>query len=458
MVAPSRHEKLEVARDELLERGCTPEEVDRAIAKKSLLHFVPWKTPSYAQPRHLRRLIERIERALDGEAMRLVVSTPPRHGKTETLLHAIAWALWRRPDLQHAYCSYGADITRSKSRIALNLTKSLGVRLASENVTEWLTPERGGLRARSVTEGLTGHAISGLGIIDDPVKGRLQAESSRMRDRLKDWCESEFLTRLEPGSSAICNMARWHPDDLAGWLIKEKGWEELCLPALGPGDVPLWPERWPLDALLVRKGEVGDFAWASLYQGRPRPRGGAVFGDAWVYDALPQRFRVALGIDMAYSKKSSSDWSVIVVMAYSEGYYYILDVVRTQAQAPAFAELVKLVAARYPTARQRWYGSGIEVEGIASFMRPKLPKLEALPAIGDKFIRAQPCAAMWNSGRILLPEDAPWLDAFLGEVTTFTGVNDSNDDQVDALVAAFDILAQEPAQLPPGTGGGQRRY
>jgi len=68
----------------------------------------------------------------------------------------------------------------------------------------------------------------------------------------------------------------------------------------------------------------------------------------------------------------------------------------------------------------------------------------------DKFVRAQAVAAAWSRGDVLLPARAPWLDTFLSEVMSFTGVSDTHDDQVDALAAAFDPLGAK--KLPRGLG------
>ena len=64
-------------------------------------------------------------------------------------------------------------------------------------------------------------------------------------------------------------------------------------------------------------------------------------------------------------------------------------------------------------------------------------------------------AAAWNRGDVLVPTDAPWLDEFLAEVLSFTGLNDDHDDQVDAAVAAYDLLephARDRVVLPPVVG------
>lgn len=401
------------------------------------------------RPLHLGPLLAELEKIQRGEQVRIVCHTPPRGGKTETLLSAVSWWLAAHPDWEIAYCSYNATQARSKAVHARNWAKSMGVPVARDTVIEWRTPQGGGCIARGVGEGITGQGVD-VAIVDDPVKDRQEAESALKRQRALDWFNEALFTRGNPSSvarpkprSIIVNMARWHPDDLAGTLVKQ-GWKYIKLPALDENDSSFWPEMWPVEKLKEIRTQLGAYSFASLYQGAPRPRGGAVFGDPWVFTEWPKHFKVGIGLDLAYSKKTASDWSVCVVMAKQAGYYYLLDVIRTQQRAPEFTAVVKQVRSKHPGARVRWYGSGIETEGIGSFMRPSLPWLEALPASADKFIRAQPFAAAWNAGKVLLPEDSekhPWVTKVVEELVNFTGVNDLNDDIVDAAVAAYDVLA-----------------
>jgi predicted phage terminase large subunit-like protein len=294
---------------------------------------------------------------------------------------------------------------------------------------------------------LTGHGIDVL-ICDDPVKSRLEAESSTYRERLVDWWRDVAATRIEPGGSAFVFMTRWHPDDLSGHLIGE-GFDSILLPAIDDDGRPLWPERWPLEALEERRSEVGEFTWASLFQGAPRPRGGRVFGDVSTYAQLPASFRAAIGLDLAYSEATSADYSVAVRMARKGDLFYVVDVMRKQEQAPRFKALCSAWNGRHPTDPWRWYAAGVE-RGAASFFRepPAIP-LNVMAPLGDKFVRAISYAAAWNAGRVVLPERAPWLDAFVAEHAGFTGRNDKHDDQIDAAVAAFDQLNCGEADIPP---------
>ena len=109
-------------------------------------------------------------------------------------------------------------------------------------------------------------------LIDDPLKGRKEAESEVMRQGLKDWYTSVAYTRLMPGGAIIIIQTRWHEDDLAGWVSREhphEGWEVLNLPAIDDNDQPLWPEQYPLETLLNIKRTIGSRDWEALYQQRP---------------------------------------------------------------------------------------------------------------------------------------------------------------------------------------------
>ncbi len=98
-------------------------------------------------------------------------------------------------------------------------------------------------------------------------------------------------------------------------------------------------------------------------------------------------------------------------------------------------------------------------QGGVEFIREAGISIRGLIAKQDKFMRAVPVAAAWNSNLFKIPQKAQWLDTFLAEVCGFTGVSDKNDDQVDAFAAAFDGLGPKPsAWRPPILGGVDVEY
>src|SRR5436853_104286 len=79
----------------------------------------------------------------------------------------------------------------------------------------------------------------------------------------------------------------------------------------------LWPERWPLDALMARKAEldkVDVLAWSQEYLNRPLPSETQMFDPVhWpTYKAgeYPEGMRVFTAFDLAISQKTSADWTV----------------------------------------------------------------------------------------------------------------------------------------------------
>lgn len=457
----NRVKTLEKLRDDVRRKGVRQ---SRPRSSDSLYDVIPRLARGYSAPRHLDPLVRDIERSWT-EEVRGTYCAPPRHAKTETVLAAIAFAIAVFPHETNVYATYGSGLARSKARKIRAYAEAFGVKWDSgaSNLSEMRTPEGGGLLATGVGAGLTGQGANRI-FIDDPYKNRIDAESAAYRQMLIDWFGDVAETRVEPGGSVFIFHTRWHTDDLIGHVQNgpdKTRWQHRLMPAIDLDGRALWPERWSAEELRKKELAVGPYTWASLYQGSPRPRGGAVFTGVAHYRDEPKSFRVAIGVDLAYTAKTQADSSVAVVLGEFEGRVFVIDVVRRQVKAPDFKNELLRLAARYPGAPMRIYGAGTET-GAIDLMRDGDVPLTQRPPKGDKFVRAQPVAAAWNRGEILVPagEDdrdidpdelvngrrrrvrpAPeWVNDFLAEVAGFTGVNDKHDDQIDALAAAYDEL------------------
>lgn len=437
---------------------------------RDLVRFVPRMSPRYMAPAHLAPLLRRFELAVDGIPQRVCCSAPPRHAKSESVFHVPAFTLRRRPDWTLSYSTYGERLSRKGSRKSRAICTTAGI--ATEgNVNEWRTADGGGLLAGGVGGPLTGFGVN-LAIVDDPTKNRLEAESATYRDRLMDWFRDVLMTRIEPGGSVFIFATRWHPDDLIGQLVADEGFEYINMPALGrevggvripdTDGTSLWPERWPTEAMRARFEEVGEYTAASLYQGQPRARGERVFGDPHVWAELPLVYRAAGGVDGAYSQRTTADFSAFVKMVRNGDRYYVTEARRQREPAPQFQRRLWLVHQQEPTMRWRWYVATSEM-GAASFFAEgeHAVPLKGEIAKADKFIRAMRYAAAWNAGKVMVPASAAWLNDFLAEHASFTGINDKRDDLIDAAVAAFDELqggetgsaASAPAPRERGMSG-----
>lgn len=431
-------------------------------ARLPLVEYVPALSPRWSAPHHLAPVAELFERALRGETVRACVSVPAQFGKTTLIQHGIVQMLSRNPTWPVVYASYSADFAHDRSKEIRDLAREAGLALRDDTSAagRWRLVEGGGLLATGIGGPLTGYAAQVV-VVDDPHKNREEAESRRERDKVEDWLRSTALTRISPTGSCIVVHTRWHPDDLIGRLEAD-GWQVVNLPAITADDESLWPSQRPREFLRQREREVGPYEWAALYMGQPRARGGAVFSATpTTYTQPPGELTRGIGLDLAYSARTSADWSVAVVLGKhgqgNDARYYVLDVLRAQMRASDFAQQLAAFRARWPHTSSRIYAGGAD-RGALDFLALPPPRgvglqVEIKSAVGDKYSRATPLAAAWNAGRVLVREGAAWTPDLCDEIARFTGQNDAHDDQVDALAAAFDLLAEMHAGSPVASAG-----
>lgn len=418
-----------------------------------LYDLIPRLSPELEAPYHLDPLVQELESAIaPHQGQRFFwFSVPPRHWKTVTLEHAIVKHLARWPGESVGYISHTQSFANKQSREIRKIGRRANFSFSrdSNRQDEWELEEGGGLVARGIEGEATGRGFRLL-VIDDPIKGRETAESSVERERIFNAIEDDFVTRLASDGTAILVHTRWHPDDPIGRYRKREHWRGCNIKALSgvEENQALLPAHWPFEVLApIRKANV--YKFASLYQGEPRPRGGARFGEPTKFsypDELPTKgYRVAYGADLAYTAKTHADFSVCVKVARVGDLYYVLDVRRAQVDAPSFTLTLKSLHSLEP-GPMLWFASGTE-SGAAQFIQQKIPAFKVRPTTADKFVRSERVSEAWNAGQILVPggENRPaWVDDFLDELTNFTGVRDAHDDQVDALAAAFELLRKEP--------------
>lgn len=465
---PSRRTELNFDGEQKPEKH--PERDPARMAALTLNEFIPQASPGLVSPTWLQPMTDSIMNAFNPpNRSRVVHAVPCQHGKSTVIFHAIPLLLLKYPKKFFFYGTYGQTFSGRNSRKMRRIAVNAGVQLDPEHNTiqEWLTTDGGGLLATSVDGEGTGRPCDGC-FIDDPYKNREDAENPEYRAKVEDWIEGVIIPRLSPGAPVFITASRWVENDASGWAIKEKGFREVRIPAINDdgsdptraigealcpnGPDPEAPRN--LEFLEGLRKDVGEYNWESLYQGRPRPRQGAIFRDATFYSELPEGGQVVcLGFDIAHSVGARSDFTVIVravrILVNGVPHFYITNVLKWRKSTADSEGAIRASMAADPGAKLVIYASGAERGLVNSFGMLKPPiHLTVLPAWSSKYVRAQPTAKLWNENRILLPHGAPWLSDFLSVVCGFTGEDKNKDDDVDALVAAIDYL------VALGSGGG----
>src|SRR5262249_38329958 len=214
---------------------------------------------------------------------------PPQHGKTEQITDFTAWVAGKRPESKTIFASYsdelGVDVNKALQRIMTSdrYIAIFGYRLG-ESGSRWIRNTNtleypnlsGSFSNRTVGAQITGKSL-GLGIGDDPVKGRAEASSKPVRDKLWSWFTDDFFTRFSDSAGLLMIMTRWHLDDPVGRLIERYPEAKILrYPAVAEEDEKnrlkgeaLFPQHNSLAFLMERRAVMTQASWESEYQQNP---------------------------------------------------------------------------------------------------------------------------------------------------------------------------------------------
>lgn len=315
------------------------EEITQLILQRSKDHLVDCliaTNPLYMPNWHheiIAKELEKIERDGDKHYKVLIVTCPPRHGKSELCTVGFpAWYLGRNPTKEVITVSYNAELAQdfgSKTRAVVDSDAygaifNISLKDDEQSKAKWKTNKGGSYTSVGVGGAVTGRGANVL-IFDDPIKNREDAESETYRQKVWDFFTSTAFTRLEPSGVVVVILTRWHVDDLAGRILQneelKKRTKIIHLPALALRDEdyrkqgePLWPERFSVEALSEIRSTIGPYDWEALYQGSPVLTESQEFKPEWYRyigeeELKPKQTRNILTVDPAMSKKAQADWT-----------------------------------------------------------------------------------------------------------------------------------------------------
>lgn len=454
-------------------------EISRRERISSLIEFTKATKPDYKVNWHHEVVARELDLVFAGVTRYLLVMMPPQNGKSELVSRRFpAYVLGKRPETRIACASYNLELASEMSRDVQSIIDSTeyqelfpGIRLSEPREREvraahkfQVVGHRGWYFAVGVGGGLSGRTVD-LGIIDDPIKNREEAESKTYRDRVWSWFISTFFTRqFGDDVPIIIALTHWHEDDLAARLMRlskqeyAKPWKVVQLEAIAENPdrtidqreigEPLWPEKYPLSELRARKAVMGKYEWSSLMQQHPTPPGGKLFRRAWFannfVDAPPIRARRVRGWDTA-ATSGDGDYTVGVLMSESGGIFYVEHVTRGQWGPAEVDQNIKTQAeidGKHISIREEREG-GASGKAVIEARAKLLAGWDYSGVLTDKnkILRSRPFRAQCEAGNVRIVR-GNWNNEYLDELCDFpTGVND---DQVDGSSCSFNAVLLEP--------------
>lgn len=457
--------------------------------------------PTYITSKWVLYLSWKIAQCVSRGSCGLLISAPPRHGKSRLATVATPlWVLENFPQYMTGVVTYGEDLSTDFSReIRDNIVQNpnlLSVRLRQDvtRVANFLTTSGGGLKAVGLRGTITGRGFNVL-VIDDYIKEPKEAESAAYLEGLYTWYQTVARTRLEPGAVIIIVATRWVKNDLHGKLMKlqeitgRNFFEMVSLPALAydhPGEgVPkekwpygypdplgrapgeaLFPERYSQEDMENMKAEMQGRWWNAMFQQNPVGDEGQVI-DTSMFNVISkeeyQRIRADIRMfphnyvigrywDFA-SSKNRGDYTVgaRAILHKNTQMFTIDSIVRGQYGAARSEAVFEATSKQDYDTFGSTFKFGMECEpgssgqyalrhfnGILGKVRPGAILVgENASRKGSKLLAAGPYIGAIERGQVNLL-DAEWRSAYVEEIESFP--EGLKDDQVDASSGCYRLV------------------
>lgn len=418
-------------------------------------------------PRHIITIERFVLDAMRRGDQMLTIEAPVRCGKSVYIdWHLPAWFLGNFPWKHVGIASHEQQFAAgwgSKARDTLvEFGSSFGVNVhPSVQARSWWEIEGHGGSMRSF--GIKGGGITGRGfdllILDDLIKNAADADSVIVRESQIEFLRGTAMSRLEPGALLIVMMARWHEDDLIGFIHREMPgqFRRLRLPAIAeepskefpdpdpmgrkPGEA-LWPQRFSLRNLARRRKRSGEYYFQANYQQRPSPPLGSVFQRGWWqrWAILPPYFdQECWSWDCSFKDKTDSSFVVGQLWGVTGADFYLRHQVRGQW---SFSKTKDVLRGEVTRDEYQQAASNVFIEdkangtAIIDDLRHEVGGLIPVSVPQDsKAARARSISGYVESGNVYIPANADWADGFIDECAVFP--KGAHDDQVDTLSQAL---------------------
>lgn len=365
--------------------------------------------------------------------------------------------------------------------------------MALDRATETWVSTNGGMNTAGMGGPITGKT-GNLVVVDDPIKNMEDAESENKITTNIEYYQSTIETRLlgNPGSLCIVMCTRWVPNDLIGWLRRNRkkfivgdyNYAAQCTPEnkasdplgreIGEGICPEMNKdaQWAQIIKESYTASQGGHVYSSLFQGEPTDMLGNLFktenweeyeiAKGWVPDKFD---RIYLSIDATFKDKSTSDFVAMKVGGIREGNDYLRYLVRKHMDLPDTLDKIIKVCKKFPEIDIIYIEDKANGPGIVSVLRKwrrklkidehDFPSVYPLEPSGGKYSRAQTSSAYQRDGHCYIPcekdahllsdpDDFEWEEAdvsytncFKHELGTFPYA--ANDDLVDAFSQAINV-------------------
>jgi predicted phage terminase large subunit-like protein len=394
---------------------------------------------------------------------RALIELPRDHGKSVQVCIRVLWELGRNPGLRiRIVCATEAlAIERGRFiRNAISFNRRLklvfphlrpglpweALRFTIRRPGQVLDPSVVSIGVGGATTG----ARADLLICDDIVDVR-SIRGRADRERVVTYFHENLVNLLEPDGRLWCIFTPWHSEDLNAHLKRNPAFALFRRP-VGDKLEPVWPEKWPREALERRRLEIGSVAFARAYRLECVTDETLMIHPPWVHfwTEPAETEAVVLAVDPAVSTNTRADASALVTLGrIGRNDIRCLEAFSRRVSAPDLVQLIENADRRWNPDRILFESNGA-FAGIRDLLKRDArfgSKIEGIVQTKDKAARVNNFSIIVENGQFRLKGDGngavfPGQQNLFDEMTTFPAGD--HDDLLDAAAFGTEYLLNRP--------------
>jgi len=436
---------------------------------------------------YLDAICDHLEAVTNGHIQNLIISMPPRHGKST--LVSVIWPAWEwitKPYIRYLTASYSKELAirdAVRTRRVLQSEqyqqlikgadgKPLFELTGDQNLKSRYENTQTGWRiCTSVDSGATGEG--GNRVMVDDAHNMREIHSDPKRQAAIDWWAQVMGSRRNDAKNdaRIVVGQRGHEDDLTGNLLRLDIYDHLCLSAMYESDHPhksktflnykdprtkdgelLCAERFGQAEVEEAQKDMGKLGFIAQYQQRPAPAEGGIFKKSQFqrYVALPRFDRIVSSWDLSLKgeeKTKNSEIRAVLNPSFVVGQLwgftgpnaYLIEEVRGQWGLTLSMERIIQMKKRWPAMDTIYIEDKANGTPAIQMLRNEIPGIIPVEPKVSKTQRAMAIQPFVESGNVHIPSDkfALWVDDWLYEVCSFPFGR--KNDRVDAMTQALQL-------------------